>query len=551
MKNEKQLFYLLMVAVVVLLFVHLGKLYVDIMEARNFVSAREMVEEGHWIFTTMNGVPRYEKPPFPTWMSAWTGALFGCGNISALRFPAALSSLLLVVYFYKIVNFLSDNRRLATISSLVLITNFLVIYVGRRANWDIYSYSFMIIGIYYFILALKEIRTIPNYLFAGLFFGLSILSKGPVGPYVVLLPFYLGYSIVFGWPKLQNIKGIVLCALFAVFIGFSWYFYIYFSDPDTFLAVMEKEATARGNRDVKPFTRYLSFPVQTGVWIFYSVIGLIYPMLIKRVKQPKIYSLFFYWTLFSLILLSLIPSKKERYLFPMMIPLAATTGYYLQYLFQSFNLKRWELNLNTIIFTVLAIVSLFFSIGVYFLPLETDIMTVLFSITTYLTGIGILYFIYGDRNFQHAFCVVILLVIGTGIFGIPILDEMLSNNKKFKSLVTIKEKIRQENLKLYSYAEYSPEVWFRYQEVIPEIKPGDSLTYPVEKEFYLTMNSNKTELLKPFNQLGWKSVYVGMFDDNEEAPPSKNYSDRKIHYLYKITAYDESRPILLNCNSTL
>ncbi|UMQ43885.1 MULTISPECIES: glycosyltransferase family 39 protein [unclassified Chryseobacterium] len=534
MKSQKYSYYLLLIVGAVLLFAHLGKLYVDIMEARNFVSAREMADEGHWIFTTMNGLPRYEKPPLPTWLSAWMGEIFSFGNIGALRFPAALSSFLLVIFFYRIVNFLSNNARLAFISSMVLITNFLVIYVGRRANWDIYSYSFMVIGIYYFILALKDVKTIPNYLFAGVLFGLSVLSKGPTGPYVLLIPLYIGYIIVFGWPKWKEIRGIVLCAVVTVLIGFSWYIYIYLADPDTFITIMEKEATARGNRDVKPFTRYLSFPVQTGVWILYSVIGLIFPMIKKRTEQPKIYMLFFYWTLFSLILLSLIPSKKERYLFPMMVPLAATTGYYLYFLFQNFNLKRWELNLNKVIFTILGTVALMIGIGVYFLPLEISFYTVLFSVSALIAAAGLFYFIYIKRNFESAFYSVILLMTATGIFGIPVLDKMLSNNKNFKSLTNIKGKLQHENVKLYSYSEYSPEVWFRYQEILPEIKTEDPKTFPKEKEFYVAMNTNQPEFIKNLEELGWKVTYVDTFDDNEEALPSKNYTDRKIHYVYKI-----------------
>ena len=43
---------------------------VTIMEARNFVSAREMITDDSWILTTMNGEARYQKPPLPTWMTA-------------------------------------------------------------------------------------------------------------------------------------------------------------------------------------------------------------------------------------------------------------------------------------------------------------------------------------------------------------------------------------------------------------------------------------------------------------------------------------------------
>ena len=342
MNNEKRLFYVLISVGVILLFAHLGLLYVDIMEARNFVSAREMAQEGHWIFTTMNDVPRYEKPPLPTWLSAGMGEIFGFQNVAALRFPASVSCFLLFIYLYKIVRFITNNNKLAIISCFVLITNFLVIYVGRRANWDIYSYSFMVIGMYYFILALKNIKTYPNYIVAGILFGFSVLSKGPTGPYVLLIPFYAAYVIVNGLPKWKEILGIAFCALITIGIGFSWYIYIYLADSSTFTAIMEKEASARGNRDVKPFTRYLSFPVQTGIWIIFSVIGLLFPMMKHRTSQPKNYMLFFYWTVFSFVLLSLIPSKKERYLFPMMVPLAVTTGFYLYYLFRNLKIKKAE-----------------------------------------------------------------------------------------------------------------------------------------------------------------------------------------------------------------
>ena len=42
----------------------------DIMEARNMVTAREMVHDGNWLVPTMNGDLRLEKPPLPTWLTA-------------------------------------------------------------------------------------------------------------------------------------------------------------------------------------------------------------------------------------------------------------------------------------------------------------------------------------------------------------------------------------------------------------------------------------------------------------------------------------------------
>ena len=43
---------------------HLNVIPVTIMEARNFITAREMITDGNWLLTTMNDLPRYEKPPY-------------------------------------------------------------------------------------------------------------------------------------------------------------------------------------------------------------------------------------------------------------------------------------------------------------------------------------------------------------------------------------------------------------------------------------------------------------------------------------------------------
>jgi 4-amino-4-deoxy-L-arabinose transferase-like glycosyltransferase len=70
--------------VIAMLGFSIGNLPVSIMEARNFITAREMITDGNWLLTTMNGLARYEKPPLPTWLTAVSGLLFGIKNIVTL-----------------------------------------------------------------------------------------------------------------------------------------------------------------------------------------------------------------------------------------------------------------------------------------------------------------------------------------------------------------------------------------------------------------------------------------------------------------------------------
>ena len=76
---------IVMIVSAVMLCSNLGLIQTNIMECRNLISAREMVNNGHWIFTTLNNEPRYEKPPLPTWITALFMMLFGMQSMFWLR----------------------------------------------------------------------------------------------------------------------------------------------------------------------------------------------------------------------------------------------------------------------------------------------------------------------------------------------------------------------------------------------------------------------------------------------------------------------------------
>jgi len=86
---------------IAIFFVNLDAVMINIMEARNFTTAREMINLDNWIFTTINNEPRYEKPPLPTWLTAISMHLFGMKNLFALRLPAAIMGSITVIFVYK------------------------------------------------------------------------------------------------------------------------------------------------------------------------------------------------------------------------------------------------------------------------------------------------------------------------------------------------------------------------------------------------------------------------------------------------------------------
>ena len=334
----KKHFLLILVLWAVLFLPHLGELYVNIMEARNFVTAREMLERDNWLLTTLNGQPRYEKPPLPTWLTAFSGSLFGMQSLFALRLPATLATLLMIIYFWRFLNLLGLKPRQALSAVLILMTSFYVLFMGRNGQWDIFTHGFMMAAIFYFTRLVKDKRegTTDGPL-AAVFLGFSILSKGPVSFYALFLPLVLAYGTVFTYPAVRKkARGLLVWLLMGLAIGSSWFLYVRWADPEAFIEITSREAGRWTSYNLRPFYYYWNFFIQSGIWAVPSFLALLYPLLKKQVSERKTYRFSLLWTLFSVALLTLIPEKKVRYLLPVLIPMALNTSFYIELLFREF-----------------------------------------------------------------------------------------------------------------------------------------------------------------------------------------------------------------------
>jgi 4-amino-4-deoxy-L-arabinose transferase-like glycosyltransferase len=330
---------LLTLACIAIFFVNLDALYVNIMEARNFTTAREMLHDGNWILTTINGEARYQKPPLPTWLTAFSGAIFGLKNIAALRLPAALMGLMLVLSSYLFTSRLTKDKNFAFIAGLILATSFYVVSASRDGNWDIFTHAFMMVCIYQlYRFFTSEEKKYRHALIAALFFGCSFMSKGPVSLYALLLPFLIAFGLVY---RYRNMRGRILPLLVFIIVSLLlsgwWHWYTYTYDPETVAEITKRETSNWTGYNVRPFYHYWSFFTQSGVWTIMAFIGLLFPYLKNRVFDKKAYRFSFWWTMGSLILLSIIPEKKARYLLPVLIPLALNTAFYFVYLFRRFS----------------------------------------------------------------------------------------------------------------------------------------------------------------------------------------------------------------------
>lgn len=498
---EKYPLALLSTVVLLMLLVHLQVPNITIMEARNFITTREMVLDNHWLLTTINGEARYQKPPLPTWLTAISGILFGINNVWALRLPAALMVLFSGVCIY----YLSLKLKLSKIQSLnnglILVTSFYIFAIIIEAPWDIFAHGFMLAGLYFLFLFFEEKNKVwKNALLAAFFVGLSILSKGPVSFYALFLPFLISYGVVF---KFKDFKAKYLpllgFVLLFIIIGGWWFVYVRLADPEAFLEIATKETGNWGSYNIKPFYYYWNFFLQSGLWAIPAFISLLYPYLIKHVAHKKAYQFSFWWTISAVILLSLIPEKKARYLVPALIPLAVNTGFYIQYLMANFSKITAKNETIPVYFNfgLIAFISISVPFALFFLlkdELENHLINyILTSLAALLIGILLIRNLY-FKKFSKVFYLTILFLVSLSVFGLP-MSENLNKNPEFESINTLHQFEKSNKITSYSIGEMAPEMLWNYNGILKDIYKNKVLEIPAEPNFGLLVIKDDVEII--------------------------------------------------------
>lgn len=414
-------------------FINNGAIFADIMESRNIVTAREMVYDHNWMVPTMNGELRLEKPPLPTWISAFV-EIVSPDNLPLQRAMAGCAAMLLAFFIYRFATRLTGNRTYALVSSLILCTSYNVIMMGRTATWDIYCHTFMMGAIYYLFVALQSPTCKwSSFVASGIFMGLSFLSKGPVSFYALLLPFVCAYFLTYRngmkgkWGALSVM--IIICLIISTW----WYAYIYIFHQDMASYVFQKESSSWANRNVRPWYYYWQFFLETGVWSLLTLTTLAFPFWKKRVESSKGYLLTFSWMLLVLFFLSLLPEKKTRYLLPILLPAALTMGHLFVYWIKEARQKmpqksdRVIYKINTYL---ISIVTLALPVAIYlfmYRPGHMGIVMFLILITLFW-GTSAWLFLSAQkiRPFSFLMGVVVLFAVAE-LFVMPYVGALVSN----------------------------------------------------------------------------------------------------------------------------
>lgn len=322
--RKQELFMVLFTLAVVFIgtFLYSDRVTVDLMEPRNYITAREMVENRTWLLPTMEGKLRIAKPPLPTWITAWAMMWAGTDtNLVANRIPAGICALLLCLFTYLIARRLSADRGFAIATLIVLATSVLYLVSARRNEWDIYVHTFMAGAIWALleILGRTQGKTLYTLLFS-LFMALSFYSKGPVAFWAMLLPFLLSYWIAYGKARFMENRWRLLVAFgLCVLISSAWPLYVYLNTPEQATAIARIETRAWFTTSIGPLWSYLRHtPAIVGIWLPMLLYGLLVPFLRKDATPGE--KLCAWWYILIVAFLTAVPEKRLRYILPALVP---------------------------------------------------------------------------------------------------------------------------------------------------------------------------------------------------------------------------------------
>lgn len=328
------------------------------MEARNLVAARECVRDGHWLVTTMNGKPRLRKPPLPTWIAALSMRAFGTTKSLVVGRAPNIGVMALMAFFIYMLSRRWLTRSFAMTAAMAAVTSSIMWNTGKRASWDIFTICFAFGGVYLLYAAISRKRSrestlIPlqsfkaiaiSTLLAGLLWGLSFLSKGPITLYSVLTPFLLALiatTLITKSRKELRWWPVPVMLAIALVIGSSWWIAMNILQPET-MEILRQETQAWHSFHRKGPFYYLSFPLEVlpwtlpllGSWLLLFLKDKAGERLVVGIKREGLI-LSLLWFIFTIILLSVIPEKKMRYAAVAVMPSSLLAAIFLSVLYEA------------------------------------------------------------------------------------------------------------------------------------------------------------------------------------------------------------------------
>ena len=184
-------------------------------------SAREMIVSGDYFSVMINFTPFWEKPPLFFWFQVVCMKIFGINEFAA-RLPNAIFGIITLNTLY----FLGKKLHNVQFGMIWLLTfggALLPFFYFKSGIIDPVFNYFIFLSVYFLYKTVNSTEKKYKYaLLGGVFNGLAVLTKGPVGLLLLLLT-YIVILALEKFRKLPQLKEVLLFAGAWVIVTFLWY----------------------------------------------------------------------------------------------------------------------------------------------------------------------------------------------------------------------------------------------------------------------------------------------------------------------------------------
>jgi 4-amino-4-deoxy-L-arabinose transferase-like glycosyltransferase len=313
-----------------LFFLGIGQTHLFDWDEINFAeSAREMIHSGDYLRVQINYEPFWEKPPLFIWMQVLSMKVFGINEFAA-RFPNAVFGVIYLITIY-LIGRKHFSGKFGLIWALLYCGSLLPNAYFKSGIIDPSFNFFIFMSIYFMIRVISgenEINRGSLALLSGLFSGLSVITKGPVGFLLLGLTLF-AYLIIKRFKPFPKLKYILLFSsglLGAILIWLT----IEFSQNGfeiirEFIAYQAELFNSNVAGHQQPF--YYHFVVVFFGCFPISIIGI--PSLLKKrsdtVLDFHLWMICLFWVV--LLLFSIVTTKIIHYSSMTWIPLSFVAAY--------------------------------------------------------------------------------------------------------------------------------------------------------------------------------------------------------------------------------
>lgn len=352
---KKQTLLLFLLLYIILLALGNGNYRLFDWDEINFAeSSREMLLTGDYARVQINFQPFWEKPPLFFWIQSLCMKLFGV-NEWAARLPNVIFTLLSVFAVYNIGRKL-HGERFGQLWALVFGCSLLPFFYGKSGIIDPVFNLFIFLSVFQlYQSSQQETEGLKRRfaLYAGLFAGLAILTKGPVGLLLIMISAVCVW--VFGNQKrLFSMSSMAMFAIACIVVSSTWFGLEIIKNGPWFLEefvryqirLFSTPDAGHGQPFYYHFLVVMLACFPAAIWAF--------PKIFKRPTQTRHFGAWMmalFWVV--MILFSMVTTKIVHYSSMCYLPLAYFAAHQLDQLFLTGRLKSFQLIWQMILMAVL------------------------------------------------------------------------------------------------------------------------------------------------------------------------------------------------------